>query len=117
MIVLGLFLTHLAASVAAFVSIEWLVRWLGGATVTEAVLMFTAVSGAVATMVVLVANGRGGVIIAVAVIVFWSFVMLGAAGTTAIRIVAVAVAALLVAAAVVVVESFMVRWRAARKRP
>src|SRR5712671_426458 len=54
MIILGLFLIHLAEAVAAVVFFEWLVRWLGGATMTEAVLTFTAVSGAVATMIVLV---------------------------------------------------------------
>jgi hypothetical protein len=117
MIILGLFLIHLAASVAAYVFIEWLVRWLGGSTITEAVLMFTAAFGAVATIIVLVANRRGGVIVTVAVIVFWSLLIFGAAGTAAINILSLAVAALLVAAAAVLVESFMVRWRAARNPP
>jgi len=71
--------------------------------------MFTAVSGAVATLIVLVANQRGGVIIAVAIIVFWCFLIFGAAGTTATGILAGAGAALVVATAVVLVESFMVR--------
>ncbi len=116
MIILGLFLIHLAEAVAAFVFFEWLLRWLSGATITEAVLTFAAVSGAVATMFVLVANRRGGVIIAVAIIVFWSFVIFGAAGTTAIRILAAGAAALVVATAAVLVETFMVRWRTARNQ-
>jgi len=117
MIILGLFLIHLAESVAAFVFIEWLARWLGGVTTIDAVLTFAAVSGAVATMIVLAANGRGGIIIAAAVIVFWSFMIFGATGPTVITILAVVATALLVAAAMVLAESFLVRWRAARNPP
>jgi len=117
MIILGLFLLHLAESIAAFVFIEWLARWLGGVTTIEAVLTFAAVSGAVATMIVLVANGRAGVIIAAGVIVFWSFMIFGTAGATAITILTVAATALLVAAAMVLAQSFLVRARAAQNRP
>ena len=117
MIILGLFLLYLAGTGAAFGSIEWLVRWFGGATMTEAALTFSAVLGAVASILVLVAHGRWGVIVAVAVIVFWSLVIFGAGGTTAINIIALAAATLVVAAAVVLLESFMVRRRAARKLP
>src|SRR6267378_3385089 len=90
MIILGLFLLYLAATGTAFGSIGWLVRWLGGATMTEAALTFSAV------------------------LVFWSLVIFGAGGTTAINIIALAAATLVVAAAVVLVGSFMVRRRAAR---
>ena len=117
MIILGLFLIHVAEAVAAFVFFKWLVRWLGGATMTEAALTFSAVLGAVASILVLVAYGRWGVIVAVAVIVFWSLVIFGPGGTTAFNIIALAAATLVVAAAVVLVESFMVRRRAARKPP
>jgi hypothetical protein len=117
MIILGLFLLYLAATGAAFGSIEWLVRWLGGATMTEAALTFSAVLGAVASILVLVAHGRWGVIVAVAVIVFWSLVIFGAGGTTAINIIELAAAALVVAAAAVLVKSFMARQRAARNPP
>jgi hypothetical protein len=117
MIILGLFLIHLAESVAAFVFIGLLARWFGSVTVIEAVLTFAAISGAVATMIVLVANGRGGVIIAVAVIVFWSFMIFGTAGATAMTILAVAATVLLVAAAMVLAESFLERSRAARNQP
>src|SRR5258708_101896 len=115
MIILGLFLLYLAATGTAFGSIEWLVRWLGGATMTEAALTFSAVLGAVASILVLVAYGRWGVIVAVAVIVFWSLVIFGPGGTTAFNIIALAAATLVVAAAVVLVESFMVRRPAAPK--
>ncbi len=117
MYVLGLFLIHLVATVASFVFIEWLGRWLSGATMTETALMFAMAFGAVATILVLVAHRRGGVIIAVAIIAFWSLVMFGASGRTAVNIIAVAVAALAVAAAVVLAESFIGRRRAARKPP
>jgi hypothetical protein len=114
MIILGLFLIHLAEAAAAFVFFQWLVRWLGGATMIEAALVFGAVSAAVATIIVLVANRRGGVVIAVAIILFWSFVIFGTARPTAINILAVAAAVLVVAASVVLVESFMMRRRATR---
>ena len=117
MIIVGLFLVYLAATGAAFGSIEWLVRWLGGATMTEAALTFAAVLGAVASILVLAAYGRWGVIVAVAVIVFWSLVIFGARGTTAFNIIAVAAATLVVAAAVVLAGSFMARRRTARKPP
>jgi hypothetical protein len=117
MIILGLFLIYLAATGATFGSIGWLVRWLGGATMTEAALTFGAVLGAVASILVLAVYGRWGVIVAVAVIVFWSLVIFGAGGTTAINIIGLAAAALVVAAAVVLVQSFMGRRRAARSPP
>jgi len=117
MIILGLFLIHLAEAVAAFAFFKWLVHWFGGATIAEAALMFTAVAGAVTTLIVLVAKQRVGVVIAVAIIVFWSLVVFGAEGTTAINILAVAVAALVVAAAMTLMESFVVRRRAARNPP
>jgi hypothetical protein len=117
MIILGLFLTHLATFVAAFAFVHWLVGWLGGATTTEAVLMFIAAFGTAAAIIVLIAHRRGGVIVAVAIIVFWAFVVFGAARTTAINILAFAVSALLATSAVALVESFIARRRAARKPP
>jgi len=117
MIILGLFLLYLAATGAAFGSIEWLVRWLGGATMTEAALTFRAILGVVASILVLAAYGRWGIIVAVAVIVFWSLVIFGAGGTTAFNIIALAAATLVVAAVVVLVESFIARRRTARKPP
>jgi hypothetical protein len=117
MIMLGLFLIHVAEAAAAFVFFEWLVRWLGGVTITETVLLFGAVIGAVATIIVLVAHGRGGVIIAVAIIVFWCLVIFGAARPTAINILAGAATVLVVAASLVLVQSVLVRWRAARNPP
>jgi hypothetical protein len=117
MIILALFLLHLAEAVAAYTFFEWLIRWLGGATMNEAALMFGAVAAAVATIIVLVAHQRGGFVIAVAIIVFWSFVIFGAARPMAINILAVAATALVVAASVVLVESVRARWRAARNPP
>jgi hypothetical protein len=110
-----LFLIHLLEAAGAFVFIEWLVRWLGGATMTKSALMFAAVIGAVAIVLVLITHRRGGVIIAVAVIAFWSLAIFGASGPTAVNVIVAAFAALAVAAAVVVSESVMGRRRAARK--
>jgi hypothetical protein len=117
MILFGLFLMHLAATVAAFVFIESLGGWLNSATMADVALMFAAAFAAVATILVLVAHQRGGLIIAVALIMFWSFVIFGASGPTAVNIVVLAVAALVVAAAVVLAHSFAGRLRAARKPP
>jgi hypothetical protein len=117
MILLGLFLIHLAAAVAAFVFIEWLGRWFSDATMTDAALMSAAAFGAVATILILIAHGRQGLIIAAAIITFWALVMFGASGPTAVTIIVLAVAALAVASAVVLAESFIARRRAARKPP
>jgi len=115
-IILGLFLMHVAEFVGTVMLIEWLVRWLASATTAEAALMLGVASGAAATVAVLVAHGRLGVIAVVAVIVFWSIVIFGATGTTAINVIAIAGAVLVVAATVVLIESFMAR-REARSRP
>ncbi len=117
MIVLGLFLIHLVATLVAFVFIELLGHWLSGATMTDAAVMAAAAFGAVATILILIAHGRQGVIIAVAIVTFWSLVIFGASVATASNIIALAVAALAVAAVVVLAESFIGRRRAARKPP
>jgi hypothetical protein len=116
MIILGLFLIHLAEAAGAFVFIEWLVRWFGGATVTESALLFAAVIGAVAALLVLITHQRGGLIIAAAIIAFWSVAIFGASGQTAVNIIAVAFAVLAVAAAVVLAESVMGSRRASASR-
>jgi hypothetical protein len=111
MIVLGLFLIQLAAFVAAFAFIKGLVGWLVGTTMTEAVLTFMIAFGAASSVIVLATNRRGGVIVAVAVIVFWAFVIFGTAGATATNILALAAAALFAASTAVLVELFIVRRR------
>jgi hypothetical protein len=117
MIILGLFLIHLVEAAGVFVFAEWLVRWLGGATMVESALMFAAVIGAVTTLLVLITHQRGGVIIAVAIIAFWSLAIFGASGPTAVNIIVVAFAALAVAATMVLAESVSGRRRAARTPP
>jgi hypothetical protein len=117
MIVFGLFLLHLAEFVAAYLSIDWLIRWFNSATIPEVILTFVAAFGAVAATIVLMAKGRGGVVIAVAIVVFWLLVIFGATGTTAIIVLALAAAAIFSATAVALVESSMVRRQATRNRP
>jgi hypothetical protein len=117
MIILALFLIHLAEAAVAFALIEWLVRWFSSATMTESAFMFAAVIAVVASLLVLITHGRGGVIIAVAIIAFWSLAIFGASGPTAVNIIAVAFAALALAAVVALAESVIGRQRAARKPP
>jgi hypothetical protein len=117
MIILGLFLIHLAEAAVAFVFIERLARWLGGATMTESAFMFAAVIGVMASILILITHGRGGVIIAVAIVAFWSLAIFGASGPTTVNVIAVAFAALALAAAVALAESVIGRRRAARKPP
>lgn len=117
MVILGLFLVHLATFVAAFAFVQWLIGWLGGATTTEAILTFITAFGTAATIFALISHRRGGVIVAVAIMAFWAFIIFGVARATAINILAFALSALLAASAVAVVESFIARWRAARKPP
>jgi len=114
MIIVGLFLIHLAVFVATFAFIEWLFGWLGVATITEAVLTFIAAFGAAAAICVLMANRRGGLIVAVAIIAFWAFLIFGDAPAAAINILALSAAALVAATAVALVESFIVRRGAVR---
>lgn len=116
MIIFWLFVKYFAAFLAVVVFYEWLAGWLGGVTTVEAVRMFIAAFGVLAGIIVLMARRRGGFIIAVAIVLFWSLVIFGASGETAIIILAIAAAVFFAGVIVTIAELFMTRWQAARKR-
>lgn len=109
MIVFWLFMKYFVAFIAAVLFYLWLTGWLGSVTTTEAVLTFMAVFAAVAAVSFLVVKRRGGFVLAVALAVFWSLVIFGAAGRTAVGILILAGAALFVVLAVTIAEAFVVR--------
>ena len=95
-IVLSLFLGYFLAFIAAFFFREWLIGWLREVTMPVAILAFVATFGAAAIVHILVALGLGGIMAAIAVILFWSFVISRAEGATAIVILVLAGALLVV---------------------
>jgi hypothetical protein len=97
MIVFAIFLEYLFAFAVALVFFEWFVSWFGSVSTVVAVLTFTAAFVAVAAVLVLLVDGLlWGIIVAVAIILFWSFVIFGATGATAIYVLVFAGALLFV---------------------
>ena len=82
---LGLFLRSFLAFVVAVVLFEWLVDRVGGVWIAVAVIATMGAFIAAVALLVPAADGLlGGVIIAVGVILFWSFAIFDAAGATRI---------------------------------
>ncbi len=105
----GLFLTYLLAFIAAVLSIQWILWFLAGATATGTVTFFVAL-GSMGAIVVLAQHNLTGIVIAVAIMVFWSFLLFGAERTTLIPTLAIAAVALYAVAAVTLLENFLREW-------
>ena len=110
----GLFLLYLLAFTAVFMSIEWALGFLASATMTGTATFFVA-SGGMGAIVVLARHNLTGIVIAVAIIVFWSFLLLGTDSTTVIPTLTIAAGVLYTAAAVTLMEGFL-RERVFRNR-
>jgi len=110
----GLFLLYLLAFTAVFMSIQWALGFLAGATMTGTATFFVALGG-MGAIVVLARHNLTGIVIAVAIMVFWSFLLLGTDGTTVTATLTIAAAALYTAAAVTLMKRFL-RERVSRNR-
>jgi hypothetical protein len=102
----GLFLLYLVASTAVFISIQWALGFPASAMLTGTATFFVA-SGGGGAIIVLVRHNLTGFVIAVAIMVFWSFLLFGTDSATLIPTLSIAAAALYAAAAVTLLESFL----------
>jgi hypothetical protein len=105
---IGLFLLYLAAFTAVFYSIAWLSDFLTHATATSA-LTFAAAAGGVTAAAILARGGRGGITIVVAVLAFWSLLLLGADGATVATTLDAAALTLIAAAAATLSDALLRR--------
>jgi uncharacterized membrane protein len=104
----GLFLLSLAAFIAVLFLIQWLAGFLASVAVTGSVESIIALGG-IGAMAVLARHDLGGIVIAVAIMVFWSLLLFGTESTTLMPTLTIAAAALYAAAAVALVEGFLRR--------
>jgi uncharacterized membrane protein len=103
---IGLFLLFLAAFFAVVLSIQWLGSFLADASPNDSVSFLVALS-ALTSIFILARNGLGGIIVVVAVMVFWAFLLLGTDPATVITTLGIAAAVLSAAAGVVLSEPFL----------
>lgn len=111
---IGLFMVYLAAFIAVIMSIQWLSGFLANATTVDTVTFIAVLSGAIAILI-LTRAGLGGVTIAVAIGVFWSFLIFGVDYVTVTTTINVCSAVLCAAAAAVLSEAIL--RRVVGKRP
>jgi hypothetical protein len=104
----GIFLLSLAAFVAAVYAIQWLIAYLAGMTTAGSVTFFIAV-GAMGAIAILARHNQGGIVLTVAIAVFWSLLLFGTGSATLMPTLTLAAAALYAAAAVTVMAGFLRR--------
>jgi hypothetical protein len=105
----GLFLIYLLAFIAVLLSIQWIFGFLAGATAIATVTFFAALGG-MGAIIVLARHNLTGIVIAVAIMVFWSFLLFGAEPTILIPTLTTAAIALYAVAAITLLESFLRQW-------
>jgi hypothetical protein len=105
----GLFLIYLLAFIAMLLSIQWILGFLAGATAIATITFFVALGG-MGAIIVLARHNLTGIVIAVAIMVFWSFLLFGAERTTLIPTLTIAAVALYTVAAITLLESFLRQW-------
>jgi hypothetical protein len=110
----GLFLIYLLAFTAVLLSIQWIFGFLASTTAIGTATFFVALGG-MGSVVVLARHNLTGIVIAVAIMVFWSFLLFGTDRTTLISTLTIAAAALYTAAAATLMENFL-RERMPRNR-
>jgi hypothetical protein len=104
--ILGIFLVCLAVFTAAMLAIQWLLGFLASVSATSSVEFLFALGG-MGAVAILVRHNKVGIVIAVAIGVFWSLLLLGAESATLTPTLTLAAAALYAAAAVTLMESFL----------
>ncbi len=104
----GIFLVYLAVFIAALAAIQWLVGFLASASLADFITFIIALGG-MAAIAVLARHNQTGIVVTVAIGVFWSLLLLGTGSTTLMPTLAIAAAALYAAAAVTLVETFLRR--------
>jgi hypothetical protein len=106
--IIGIFLVCLAVFTAAMLAIQWLFGFLAGVSATSSVEFLFALGG-MGAIAILARFNKAGIVIAVAIGVFWSLLLLGTESATLTPTLTLAAAALYAAAAVTLMESFLQR--------
>jgi hypothetical protein len=102
----GIFLLCFAAFTAAVFAIKWLLGFLASVSATGSGEFLFALGG-MGAIAILARHNQAGIVITVAIGVFWSLLLLGAESATLTPTLTFAAAALYAAAAVTLMESFL----------
>ena len=101
----GIFLLCLAAFIVVLVAIQWLLAVLASITTLGSVAFIIALGG-MGAIAILARYNQAGIVIAVAIGVFWSLLLFGTESSTLIPTLILAAAALYAAAAITIMESY-----------
>jgi hypothetical protein len=101
----GIFLLCLAAFIAVLVAVQWLLGFLASVTATGSVTFIIALGG-MGAIAILARYNQAGIVITVAIGVFWSLLLFGTESSTLIPTLTLAAAVLYAAAVVTIVESY-----------
>jgi hypothetical protein len=104
----GIFLLCLAAFTAVLFAIQWLTGFFASITATGSAGFLFALGG-MGAIAILARHNQAGIVITVAIGVFWSLLLLGTESATLMPTLTLAAAALYAAAAVTLMESFLRR--------
>jgi hypothetical protein len=101
----GIFLLCLAAFIVVLVAIQWLLAVLASITTLGSVAFIIALGG-MGAIAILARYNQAGIVITVAIGVFWSLLLFGTESSTLIPTLILAAAALYAAAAITIMESY-----------
>ena len=101
----GFFLLYLVAFTVVVYAIQWLYTFLASATATDSSTFIIAMGGMTSIMI-LTRYNLGGIVIVVAVLVFWSLLLFGMGTATLTPTLALAAGALYLAAAAAVINDW-----------
>jgi hypothetical protein len=104
----AIFLLCLAAFIAVLYAIQWLLNFLAGMTMAGSVGFFIAL-GAMGAIAILARRNQAGIVLTVAIAVFWSLLLFGTDSATLMPTLTLAAAVLYAAAAVTVMAGFLRR--------
>jgi hypothetical protein len=102
----GIFLLCLAAFIAVVFAIQWLLGFLASTTMIGSVEFLVAL-GAMVAIAILAKHNQTGIVLTVAISVFWSLLLFGTGSVTLMPTLILAAVALYAAAAVTVMASFL----------
>jgi hypothetical protein len=104
--IVAIFLVCLAVFTAAMLAVQWLLGFLAGVSAAGSVKFLFALGG-MGAIAILARYNKVGIVVTVAIGVFWSLLLLGTESATLTPTLTLAAAALYAAAAVTLMESFL----------
>jgi hypothetical protein len=105
---IGIFLICLAAFIVVLYVVQWLLAFLASLTAASSAEAIVAV-GAMGAIAILARHNQAGIVLVVAIGVFWSLLLFGTDSATLMPTLAVAAAALYAAAAITIMETVLRR--------